>query len=73
MSVVDNLGPHSMLFAIVIRNRYWSRTRKIVNLIFYAHRYRKVVSNIRYELTNHAEKYRRFQSCRYLVLSRIYL
>ena len=61
-----------MLFVIVIRNRYWSRTRKIVNLVFYAHRYREVVSKIRYELTNHAEKYRRLQSCRYLVLSRIY-
>ena len=66
------LGSYSMLFVIVIRNRYRSHTRKIVNLVFYAHRYRKVVSKIRYELTNHAEKYRRLQSCRYLVLSRIY-
>ena len=47
-----------MLFAIVIRNRYRSRTRKFVNLIFYAHRYRKVISNIRYALTNQAEKLR---------------
>ena len=61
-----------MLFAIVIRNRYWSRTRKIVNLIFNAHRYRKVISNNRYASTIHEEKYRRFQSSRYLVLSRMY-
>ena len=61
-----------MFFAIVIRYRYWSRIRKIVNLEFYAHRYRKVVSKIPYELTNHAVKYQRVQSCRYLVLSRIY-
>ena len=61
-----------MRFAIVIRNRYWSRTRKIVNLIFYAYRYRKVILNIRHGLTNHAEKYRRFKSCCYLVLSRAY-
>ena len=43
--ITQILRPHSMLFAIVIRNRYRSRTRKIVNLIFYAHRYRKVISN----------------------------
>ena len=61
-----------MPFTIVIRNRYWSCTRKTVNVIFYAHRYRKVTSNIRHALTNHAEKYRRLESCRYLVLSRIY-
>ena len=61
-----------MLFAIVIRNHYWSHISKIVNLLFYAHRYRKVISNIRNALTIHAEKYRRLQSCRYVVLSRIY-
>ena len=49
-----------MLFAIVIRNRYRLRRLlvKIVNLIFYAHRFREVISNIRYASTNHAEKYR---------------
>ena len=72
ISYSTNQGTYSKLFVIVIRNRYWSRTRKIVNLVFYAHRYRKVVSKTGYELTNHAEKYRRLQSCRCLVLSRIY-
>ena len=32
-----------MLFANIIRNRYWLRTRKTVKLIFYAPRYRKVM------------------------------
>ena len=50
-----------MLFAIGIRNRYWSRTCKIVDLILYAHRYRKIVSNIRYALTNHAENIDNFR------------
>ena len=50
------LGSHSMLFAIVIRSRCWLRTRKIVNLIFCAHRYPKVVSNIRLRVNESCRK-----------------
>jgi len=40
-------GPHSMLFVVVIRNRYWSCTHKIVKLVFYAHSDRTIIPNIR--------------------------